>query len=316
LKKDQLKFILDKVYRAGAIWLCFTGGDPLTRKDFLELYSYAKDKGFIITIFTNGYSMTKEIAGYLKKKPPFVIEMTLNAVTEELYEKISHVKGSFKKTMEGISLISKRKLPLKIKTQITKDNLEELPKIEKFVKGLGLKFRPSAILHARLTGNLTPCNLRIPPNEILGLNGKKELSDDDCDMAPETDNLKPKTDDHISPAGRRTPETNLFRCTISGGDGIHIDPYGNTFPCSLIRRPKFNLLKMDIEYASNKLSTLVRNRKFESNSICKSCNLREFCHWCPGKAKLETGDEEAPIPYYCEMAKLLNERYEHKLDSI
>ncbi|GAF88367.1 unnamed protein product, partial [marine sediment metagenome] len=62
LKTREVKFILDKVYKAGVIWLCFTGGDPLTRKDFLDIYSDAKDKGFIITLFTNGYSMTEEIA--------------------------------------------------------------------------------------------------------------------------------------------------------------------------------------------------------------------------------------------------------------
>ncbi|MFQ5868041.1 MAG: radical SAM protein, partial [bacterium] len=32
LKTGEVKFILDKVYKAGVIWLCFTGGDPLTRK--------------------------------------------------------------------------------------------------------------------------------------------------------------------------------------------------------------------------------------------------------------------------------------------
>ncbi|MEA3560790.1 MAG: radical SAM protein [Candidatus Omnitrophota bacterium] len=74
LTTKGVKFILDKVYNAGIIWLCLTGGDPLTREDFLEIYSYAKNKGLIITIFTNGYSMTKEIADYLEKRPPFVKE--------------------------------------------------------------------------------------------------------------------------------------------------------------------------------------------------------------------------------------------------
>lgn len=292
LDTQEAKFILDKVYRAGAIWLCFTGGDPLTRKDFLDIYSYAKNKGFIITIFTNAYSMNKEIAEYLKKSPPFVIEMTLNAVTKDLYEKISQVKDSFGKVMKGIELILKAKLPLKIKTEITRDNLEEMPKIKKFIEGLGLKFRPTPDLHARLNGDLAPCNLRISPWEILRLNGNKRISDNDCRTAAKTKDRKPHTD--------------LFRCAIGGGDGFHIDPYGNTFPCNLIRKPAFNLLRADIDYAVNKSLLLVRNRKFFTNSKCKECDLREICHWCPGRAYVEKGDMEAPVGYYCELAQQMS----------
>ncbi len=299
LDTQEVKFILDKVYQAGTVWLCFTGGDPLTREDFMDVYSYAKDKGFIITIFTNAYSMTEEIVKYLKTKPPFVIEMTLNGVTKETYEKISQVKGSFQKAMQGINLILKAKLPLKIKTQITQDNLGEAPKIKKFIQGRGLNFRPSIDLQARLDGDLAPCNLRISPEKILDLNGVKHLPDDDCRLSPPTAHRTPHT-------AHRTPLTNLFNCAIGGGDGFHIDPYGNTFACNLIRKPAFNLLKVDIDYAMNRLLPLVRNKKFISDSKCNGCNLRKDCHWCPGRAYVETGDMEAPVEYYCELARLVH----------
>lgn len=298
LKTGEVKLILDKVCKAGVIWICFTGGDPLTRGDFLDIYAYAKDKGFIVTVFTNGYSMTKEIARYFKKRPPFVIEMTLNAVTEDLYEKISQVKGSFERVMKGINLILKERLPLKIKTQITRDNLAESPKIKRFIEGLDLKFRPSSDLHARLNGDLAPCNLRILPQEVLNLNGRIKT---DCLNKPDKLNES------------KEPNDSLFPCAIGGGDGIHIDPYGNMFLCNLIRKPVFNLLKVDIQYASNKLLPLVRNRKFSTDSRCNGCNLREFCHWCPGRAYLETGDMEAPIPYYCKLAKVAEQEMLRKV---
>jgi len=291
LDTKEVKFILDKVYQGGCIWLCFTGGDPLTRRDFLEIYSYAKDKGFIITVFINGYSMTEKITGYFKKRPPFVIELTLNAVSKDSYEKITRVKGSFEKTMQGINLILKARLPLKIKTQMTRDNLAEFHKIKKFFKGLGLRFQPSVDLQARLNGDLTPCNLRVSPQEVLNLNGKKRLAESGCERPLH--------------AARSTLQANLFRCAIGGGDGIHIDPYGNTFLCNLIRKPAFNLIKVDIAYAQNKLLPLVRNRKFATESKCKRCKLREFCEWCPGKAFLERGDMEASLDYYCKLTHLI-----------
>jgi radical SAM protein with 4Fe4S-binding SPASM domain len=307
LNTKEVKFILDKVYNRGMLWLCFTGGDPLTREDFLDLYTYAKVKGFIITIFTNAYSLNKRILDYLRENPPFVIEITLNAVTEDLYERISGVKGSFSKVMQGINLILKENLALKIKTQITKDNLNQLPKIKQFIEKLGLKFRPSTFLHSRLNGDLTPAHLRISPQEVLSLNGHKRLSMDDCELLLKTENgsiNSPSLEPSRAQSRDRTPNTAIFRCAIGGGDGIHIDPYGNTFPCNCIRKPKVNLLKEDIEGAHKKILSWVRTRNFIDNSKCQSCSIRDSCYNCPGKAGLETGDLEGRIGWFCELAHL------------
>lgn len=289
LGTKEIKFILDKIHNAGVIWLCFTGGDPLIREDFLEIYAYAKNKGFIVTIFTNACSMTKEIADYLEKSPPFVIEVTLNAVTQGLYEKISQVKGSFEKAMAGIKLITKRKLPLKIKTQAVKDNFKELGKIKEFVGNLGLDYTPSVFLHSRLDGNLMPSSLRISSQEVLSLNGKKRAIGDDCGLLPR---------DLAS-----QPANNLFQCAIGGGDGVHIDPYGNLFPCICIREPKINLLKENVGQAQNKILTWVRSKTFTINSKCRICSIRGACRLCPGKALLETGSLEKPVEWFCELAK-------------
>jgi MoaA/NifB/PqqE/SkfB family radical SAM enzyme len=297
LKKElntrEVKLVLDKVYKSGVIWLCFTGGDPITRKDFLDIYSYAKNKGFIVIVFTSGISLTKEIIDYFKKKPPFVIEMTLNASSRDLYEKISQVKGSFDKAMRNIRLILKSGLPLKIKTQITKDSLKEMPKIKKFIEGLGLKFHPTFDLFSRLNGDLAPCNLRVSLVEVLSSNGKVQFSDNDC--ISRNTNHEPRT-------------TNLFPCSISSGDGFQIDPYGRIFLCNLLRKPSLNLLKFDVKFALNSLLPLVRNSRFATNSKCNGCNLRADCRSCPGKANLEMNNLEAPIPYYCELAHLANAR--------
>jgi radical SAM protein with 4Fe4S-binding SPASM domain len=293
LNTKEVKLILDKVHDRGILWLCLTGGDPLTRKDFFEIYAYAKNKGFIITIFTNAHSMTRRIAGYLKNNPPFVIEVTLNAVKQVTYEKITQVEGSFSKTKKGIDLILRAGLPLKIKTQVTKDNLEELPQIKKFMESSGLKFRPSVFLHNRINGDSTPSNLRISPQEVLSLNGKRKLSLSDCDLSLDSE--------------LRAQSCELFRCAVSGGDGIHIDPRGNIVPCSCIREPKVNLLKEDLAEARGKVLDWVRTRYFSGNIKCQSCPIRSKCYNCPGKALLETGNLEGIVNWYCDLA-----HYEYK----
>jgi len=291
LTTKEVFHILDKAYKSGVIWMCFTGGDPLFRNDFLNIYSYAKKKGFIITVFTNAFSMNKQIVKYFSTHPPFVVEITLNAVTQDLFEKITQVKGSFKKTMDGIDLILKAGISLKIKTLLTKDNINQSYLIKKFVEDRGLKYRPYIDLYARLNGDSSPCYLRISPAQVFSLLGKGTSI--------------PLSDSSIKQRKNRLRSSNghLFKCSIGGGDGFYVDPYGNTFPCNLVREPRFDLRKVDLNFALKTISAFVRNRRFTTNSKCSSCDLMEFCNWCPGRANMETGFFESPIAYYCNLTE-------------
>ena len=54
LTYDQHCRILDEIVEAGCLWLLYTGGEIFARRDFLDIYTYAKQKGLLITLFTNG----------------------------------------------------------------------------------------------------------------------------------------------------------------------------------------------------------------------------------------------------------------------
>jgi radical SAM protein with 4Fe4S-binding SPASM domain len=306
LSCKQVISILDKVHKEGIIWLCFTGGDPLKRPDFLDIYSYAKNRGFIITVFTNGYSMTKEIADYFAKKPPFVIEITLNSVTRDIYEKISNKKNSFDKTINGLDLLLKRNIPVKIKTQITKENIADIDNTKQFIENLGLKFSPSAFLHARLNGDTYPCSLRITPQQAANLYTGKDLSDSNCLLDSRPDYAKIEVTSQNSQPDQMT-DIILFNCAIAGGDGINVDPYGNMIPCICIREPKMSLLDCSIKKARETLSSWIYSKVFTTDSACKACSLRGACYSCPGKALLESGDMEKPVEWFCEFAQITHQ---------
>lgn len=257
------------------------------RKDFPEIYSYAKLKGFLISVFTSGYSINKEILRIFKRQPPFVLEMTLNAVTRDLYERISGVRGSFSKVMKNIRALLRDNIPLKIKTQVTRDNIGHIPQIRKFLSKLGLVFRPDLHLFARLNGDNLPCSLRVDPAKMISLFDIKKMNYDIC--------LRKLA------AGRN--RNKLFQCTIGAGQEFHIDPYGNMFLCAGLRKPAVNVLKKTIGPVFKKLIHQVRGHRFLSDSKCVTCSMRKQCLFCPGRAYLETGDMEASSLYYCELTK-------------
>ncbi len=287
LDTAEVKKLLDKIHREKIIWLCFTGGDPLMRKDFPEIYSYAKLKGFLVSVFTSGYSINKEILRIFKRQPPFVLEMTLNAVTRDLYERISGVRGSFVKVMENIRALLQENIPLKIKTQVSRDNISHIPQIRRFISKLGLIFRHDLHLFARLNGDSSSCSLRVAPAKLVSIFGRRQIDPEIC----------------LNRSLVGESRNKLFQCTLGAGQEFHIDPYGNIFLCPGLRKPAVNVLKKTIGPVFNKLVSQVRGRRFLSDSKCATCSMRKQCLFCPGRAYLETGDMEAASLYYCELTK-------------
>ena len=273
LSTRQVLGLLDKVRAGGVLWLCLSGGDPLEREDFPEIYAYAKSKGFLITVFTSGLRLA-EHAKLFKSLPPFAIEMTLNAADQGFYERITRTKGAFEKVMAGIRQACAAGLPLKIKAQVTASNLAHLPALRRFSQRLGVRLEPSYKLYAGLDGNTAPCRLRVPPR-LLSQGPSMRRS--------------------------RTPASPFF-CAALSGDGFRLDPYGHLHACELIREPRISLLEHSVPSAMSRALASLKKMRFSSHSRCRSCGALGDCGWCPGQAYLERGDAAAPIDYYCRAA--------------
>jgi len=293
------KRILDEIRQEGCFWLVFTGGEPLLREDFLELYAYAKKIGFIITIFTNGQLFNKEILDYLVKAPPHSIEITLNGITKDTYEKITQVEGSFFKAIENIKLIAKNKLPLLIKANLMKENKNEIWKIKKWTEIiLGeplnkryFKFKYDPIILPRLNGDKAPCKHRLSFPEVL------EVIKQDPDMWEEYQRELHKDFPDFTRDGEY-----LYHCN-SWMKQFYISPYGRLKFCSFYEKFSADLKKTSFKESFYQGFPRLLKERFQTDSKCRTCQLRPLCYFCPARAYLETGNKEAPVEYYCEFAK-------------
>lgn len=292
LPTGQIIRILDNLYNAGVLWLCFTGGDPLARNDFLRIYEYAKKKGFIITVFTSGALLTCKAADFFADQRPFCIELTLNAVTKKTFENISNVKGSFEKVISAVYSLKKRNIPFKIKTQVTRLNVHELEKIKGFVEALGLEFFPDTIINPGLNGDLGLLKFRLSPKQVIGINVKLR-------GLPMRDNCTPR------PTQLPRRKEGLFPCPVVR-DVIHIDPYGNLIFCPTLRKPSINILDTKLMRALRLSSKRILSKTDDSR--CSRCSIWYLCNQCPGRASLEKRDERGIIGYYCRLAHLAAEK--------
>jgi len=57
---DQISHIADQAVELGALWCLLTGGEPLLREDFSDVYLLLKKKGLLMSVFTNAYLLTQK----------------------------------------------------------------------------------------------------------------------------------------------------------------------------------------------------------------------------------------------------------------
>lgn len=296
LSTKQVKMIMDKCREAGTVWFCFTGGDPLIRKDFIELYLYAKSLGFIATVFTSLIPLNQKILDVFKKYPPFDIETTLNAATPSTYKEVTQT-NLFAKQIAAIKNLLKNNIQVRVKTQITKQNVKEIDEIKRLVESFGLKFRPSTMIYARLNGDKNPCSLRLDPKNALRVDKMYGYFEEDTKQnAFEKLAIK----DLIG-----KPKSNKLVSCSAGGHAFWITVEGKMVICSTLRNYDYNLLenKNTIEKGFYLLNEKVHSMCFKTRSRCRNCEYRRICRWCPARAYLETGSLEAPIEDFCELAQ-------------
>ena len=88
LSVEKIDAIAREAVDLGAIWCLITGGEPLLRKDFSEIYMSLKRKGLLVSVFTNATLITEKHADMFKVYPPRDIEVSVYGITKKTYEKI------------------------------------------------------------------------------------------------------------------------------------------------------------------------------------------------------------------------------------
>ena len=106
LTTDQVKHVLSEAASMGCLKLHITGGEPLLRNDFAELYLFARKLGLKVLLFTNATLIDHNLVELFKQVPPLVeIEVTVYGMEKASYEGVTRKKGSFEQAWRGIRLL-------------------------------------------------------------------------------------------------------------------------------------------------------------------------------------------------------------------
>lgn len=284
LKTREVFSILDQLKEIGCFYLGFTGGEPFIRKDIMKILWRAKQCGFEIMVYTNGSLINERIAEELGRLRPNKVDITIPAMDEENFQKITGVNEARKKVFQAIELLNKNDVVLGFKTCVLKENQDQIKDIQEFAESSGALRRLDDMLSPCLDGSREPYRYR----GKLGTGRTLQAARHNFNILEK--NCDSKAANY--PA-------NLFGCGV-GRTQAAITPQGELKPCLMIDYPRFKILKNMVArsrlHAAGKggglketwqrLRNFVSSIKPDGNYQCHKCGLAPYCNWCPARAWL------------------------------
>lgn len=302
LSTQEIKNILKEATSLGCLTVRFTGGEPLLREDFSELYLFARKQGLKVLIFTNATLITPQLVALFKHIPPKEkIEITLYGMNQVSYEAVTRRPGSFAAAWRGINLLLEHKIPFVVKGALLPQNKDEMQEFENWAMTVpGMDKPPSYAMFFDLRCHRD--NAR--KNELIK---KLRLSAQEG-----LEILTQRKDDYIKGMQQfcakfiGPQDENLLACGSGCNSGC-IDAYGFFQPCMMLRHPQlvYDLRKGTLKDAVTNFFPKIRKIKatnLQYLSRCAKCFLKGLCEQCPAKSWTEHGTLDTPVDYLCEIA--------------
>ncbi len=301
LSTAELLGVLRDAAALGTLSVQFTGGEPLLREDFVELYLGARRLGLKVILSTNARRVTPELANLLARVPPLEpVQVTVYGMSQASYEAVSRVPGSFTEFRRGIGLLLERRVPLRFRGVHLPQNRHDREAFEAWAATIpGMDRLPTDTLFLDLRArrddsqrNRRIAKLRVGPQESVKVlrQGGKEYQRDAFRICSRL----------MGPCGDR-----LFAC--GAGRQLCLDAYGMLQPCLGLRHPEtvYDLKAGSLERALRVFFPRLRCRRAAHPEYlvrCARCFLRGFCDQCPAKSWTEHGTLDTPVQYLCDAA--------------
>src|SRR6202165_2739095 len=257
--------LLDELVEAGTLWLLYSGGEIFARRDFLDIYTEAKKRGFLITLFTNGTLINQRIADHLAKYRPFSIEITLYGATRETYESLTQIRGSYDRCMRGIQLLLERNLPLKLKTVPTTIHQHDVYEMKSLAEGLGVEFKFDPLVNPRIDCSQSPLAVRLSPEQVVALEFR--------DVARKEEYRRLAQVDLAAPPREQPIENHRYSCG-GGVNGCAVDPTGKMTICVISHQQGYDIRQGSFRDGWGGPLHEIRMQARTRPTICDACRIQ------------------------------------------
>ncbi len=302
LSTKEIQEILQEAASLGCLTVRFTGGEPLLRKDFEDLYIFTRKLGLRVILLTNATLITPALSKVFTRIPLLQpIEVTLYGMKRSSYESVTRVSGSFEAAWRGIHLLLEKKVPFVVKGALLPPNREETEEFESWastipwmdtVTSYSIFFDLRARRDSRQK-NISIKKLRLSPDEAVAFFFRRREE--------YLKEMREFCSQFTRPSG-----SNIFSCGAGVRSGC-VDAYGHLQLCMLLRHPDtvYDLKRGSLKDALINFFPRIRKIQTDNHDYltrCAHCFLQGLCEQCPARSWMEHGTLDTRVEYHCEIA--------------
>jgi AdoMet-dependent heme synthase len=292
-----------------------TGGEPLLRRDILEIVRRAAERGLWVVVGTNGVRITENVAQRLAEAGARGLSLSLDALDPDRHDRFRRVRGAWQNTVEGAEILNRTGLPFIVQTTAGSHNLGDLEAIADFAHDrLAAKVWNLYFLvptgRGQFVSDMTPAQYDEVLASLYRIQGKynrRMLVNAKC--APHyiktvLENAEGAPMPVGAEPGASWPGPSPIR-TYSGGAGgcpagthyMGIRPNGDVTPCPYLPVFAGNLRRSPLAdlWTSSELFADTR-RRTSLGGRCGACEMNAHCGGCRARAYGMTGDLMAEDP--------------------
>lgn len=339
LSDEEALKLVDRLSEIGVTIIAFSGGEPLVRRNILDLIERASDNGMYTSIATNGTLISKEKAMELKKAGLRYAQISLDGATAETHDSFRGIPGAFDKTIQGIRNSVDEGFFVSVATTTTKMNLSEVPAIIDLSNDLGVKwFMAFNFVPTGRGRDVLEIDLSPEEREHL-LNIMFEKMDEvECDILSTAPQFARVALQNCGGGGTIVVPTHFSNTRVDkdlynltefiGGCGagrfyMAIRANGDIEPCVFFPLTVGNVRNDDLMdlWRNNEVFEALRNKDILQEN-CGSCEYRYHCGGCRARAYNYFNDFLSPDPgcvnnqeYYDKIVKKITIQEESRIKS-
>lgn len=293
LNTAEAKTLLNQIAKAGFKIMIFSGGEPLTRPDIVELVQHATSVGLRSVFGTNGTLITEAMAQKLKDAGAMGMGISLDSMDIEKHNKFRKFAGAWEGAVRGMRNCRKVGLPFQIHTTVMDWNQHELENITDFAVAEG------AVAHHFFflvpTGRAKTIeaeSLRARAYEDVLTRIMKKQQEVNIELKP---TCAPQ---FIRIADQMGIKTRFRRGCLAGTSYCIISPRGKVQPCAYLNMELGDVRETPFDeiWKNNEVLNTLRTLEFKGG--CGSCKYKNSCGGCRARAAYyHGGDYMAEEPW-------------------
>lgn len=305
LTTEQWKRIIDVACENGTMFVLLTGGEPLLRKDFKELYLYCINKGMLVSVNTNGTLINDDMVAFFAKYPPLRLNISFYGMSYNTYHDLCDNGEMFEKTKNAIINCKQAGLAVKLNLTVSEYNCSDIKKIYDFAKENLINVQPSTYnFNPVRKGKCESCSFSRADAkrsaEFTLMCDRCRYSDDEFLL--QVDDIERRIIKDKAELKMKKPINEVKPCR-AGRSAFWISWEGKMMICGMMPSPAFDILNNC--FADAWKSTRNYAVHVTLPSKCSVCEYRCICDVCVASCLSESGETSEPPEYQCECAKSL-----------